>query len=183
MQLFEYNKIVGALLAAFLTAGVATTISNLVYPESHVPEVLLTGFETTTSQELAEDDPSAGEVPDISIAERLANADATKGERAAKKCAACHTFAMGEPGRVGPNLHGLISRPMGAGTDFRYSAAMSARDGTWDYDSLDAFLADPKGYVPGTTMAFAGIRDPETRAAIIAWLRLQAESPVSLPTP
>lgn len=183
MPLFEINKIAGALLAAFLSVGVATTISNLVYPEQHVPEILLAGFESTEAQELAEDDPSADEGLDVSIAERLVDADAAIGERAAKKCATCHTFAAGEPGRVGPDLHGLVSRPMGARADFRYSAAMSAQDGSWDYESLDAFLADPKGYVPGTSMAFAGVSDPETRAAIIAWLRLQADSPVPLPTP
>ena len=183
MPLFEINKIAGALLAAFLTVGVATTISNFVYPEQHAPEVLMAGFKTTVAQEPADDDRSAGESLDASIAMRLVDADAAKGERAAKKCAACHTFALGEPGRVGPNLHGLVSRPMGTGADFRYSAAMSAKDGSWDYESLDAFLANPKGYVPGTSMAFAGIRDPETRAAIIAWLRLQADSPVPLPTP
>ena len=60
---------------------------------------------------------------------------------------------------------------------------MDAQDGTWSYDDLDAFLAGPQAYVPGTSMAFAGVRDPDARAAIIAWLRLQADTPAPLPTP
>jgi len=181
VSLFEINKIAGALLAAMLTAGIATTISNLVYPDPHVPEVLLAVPASDDAPAPSADAPATPE--SVPIADRLAAADPAKGEREAKKCAACHTFASGEPARVGPNLYGLVDRPIAASDDFRYSPAMTAQGGAWTYDDLDAFLAGPKAYVPGTSMAFAGVRDPAARAAIIAWLRLQADAPAPLPTP
>ena len=181
MSLFEVNKIAGALLAAMLTAGVATTISNLVYPEPHVTEILLVVPAPDDAPAPSVDATPAPE--ELPIAARLEAADPARGEREAKKCAACHTFASGEPDRVGPNLYGLIDRPIAARGDFRYSPAMTAQGGAWSYADLDAFLAGPKTYVPGTSMAFAGVRDPAARAAIIAWLRLQADAPAPLPTP
>ncbi len=177
MSPFEINKIAGALLAALLTAGIAATISNVVYPEPPVPAALL-GLPASPSPSGAADPPAADP-----IGIRLAAADPAAGERAVRKCAACHTFASGQPDRVGPNLHALIDRPVGTRPDFRYSRAMAAQEGVWTYAALDAFLADPGTYLPGTSMAFAGIRDPDVRAAILAWLRLQSETPAPLPPP
>ncbi len=181
MPLFELNKIAGAVLAALLTAGVAVTISNLVYPETPVPASLL-GLPAAPAPP-ADVDGAADPAPVPGIGVRLAAADPAAGERAARPCAACHTFAAGQPGRVGPNLHAVINRAIGRFPGFRYSPAMSAREGTWTYDDLDAFLADPRTYLPGTSMAFTGVRDPDVRAAIIAWLRLQSDAPAPLPPP
>ena len=93
---------------------------------------------------------------------------------------ACHTFDKGGPNRVGPNLWGVVGRKR-AGPGFNYSAAMKAKGGEWTFDELNKFLAGPAGYIPGTSMGFAGIPRASERADLIDYLRTRADSPVPLP--
>jgi cytochrome c len=105
-----------------------------------------------------------------------------KGEAAAKKCAACHTFAKGEPNKVGPNLYGIVGDHKGEGRGFNFSAPMKAKGGTWSIDDLDKFIDNPKGFVPGTAMGFAGIQKGSERADVIAYLNSLSDHPQPLPT-
>ncbi len=86
------------------------------------------------------------------------------------RCATCHRT---EPGRngVGPSLAGVYGAPAAHEPTYAYSRAMRESGLTWDEATLDAYLADPREVVPGTKMAFAGVRDPEERAAIIEYLK------------
>ena len=87
-----------------------------------------------------------------------------KGQATAKQCQACHTFEKGGPNRVGPNLWGIVGRPRASEAGFNYSAAMKAKGGKWTFDELNKFLANPRGYIPGTNMTFAGLsRGPAAR--------------------
>jgi cytochrome c2 len=111
----------------------------------------------------------------------LAHADAAAGEKDAKKCAACHNFKEGGPAKIGPPLWGVVGRDIASVEDFSYSAALAGKEGAWGYQNLDAFLTEPRGWVPGTKMAFAGIKKPEERADVILYLRSLSDEPAPLP--
>lgn len=123
----------------------------------------------------------------VPIAELLAKADAKAGEAVFKKCTACHDAAKGGPNKVGPNLYGLVDRPIATHEGFAYSAAMKdySKGGAekWTFDHLNGFLHAPKKYMPGTAMGFAGIKKDEERANLIAYLATLADAPVPLPAP
>ena len=110
----------------------------------------------------------------------LAQADVDEGAKAGRKCAACHSFDEGGANKIGPPLWGVIGRDIAA-LDFAYSDALAEKEGAWDYQALDAFLAEPRDWAPGTKMAFAGIREPEERADIILYLRSLSNEPAPLP--
>ncbi|MDM7931453.1 c-type cytochrome [Tabrizicola sp.] len=95
------------------------------------------------------------------------------GEAIFKKCAACHKVGEGAKNGVGPALNGMVDAAMGQIDGFKYSKAlaeMGAGGGVWDAASLHAFLENPKGFVKGTKMAFAGLKKPDERDAVIAYL-------------
>jgi len=94
--------------------------------------------------------------------------DAAAGGMAFIQCADCHSTT--NSAGTGPGLRGVVGRHAGAAADFHYSAAMAKSTLTWDAKSLDAFLADPKAAVPGTSMDFPGIADASERADLVAYL-------------
>src|SRR5690606_26677801 len=94
-----------------------------------------------------------------------------RGERVTAQCTACHTFDAGGPNRIGPNLHDVFGRQVASHAGFEYSEAMAGHGGAWDYLSLNDFLTSPARNVPGTKMAFAGLRGEQDRVALIAYLR------------
>lgn len=96
-------------------------------------------------------------------------AQAQDGARIYNQCKACHSLDAGV-NRVGPSLAALEGRVAGAVDGFRYSDALKDSGIVWDADTLDAYLADPRGNIPGNRMAFRGIRDEGQRAAVIEYL-------------
>jgi cytochrome c len=96
----------------------------------------------------------------------LGNAGAS--EALCGRCIGCHSL---EQDRTGPRHCGLFGRRAGTVPGFDYSEAMKRSGIVWNEKTLDRFLADPGGTVPGTTMTYAGIAEPRERAALIAWLR------------
>ena len=103
----------------------------------------------------------------------FAEADLANGRRQFRRCSSCHTVQAGGPNRVGPNLHGLFSRHVGEVEGFNYSRALTDSDIAWTPDHLDAWLADPRGYIPGNRMTFVGLRDANDRRDVIAYLMIE----------
>ncbi|MEM8754360.1 MAG: cytochrome c family protein [Pseudomonadota bacterium] len=108
--------------------------------------------------------------PGFATASDLAAGDAEAGEKVFRKCQACHVVDE-EKNRVGPHLVGVIGRQAGSIDGFRYSKAFEELDFEWTEERLADYLADPRGYVKGTKMAFAGLRKEEDVADVIAYLR------------
>jgi cytochrome c len=97
--------------------------------------------------------------------------DPAEGDKVFKRvCSACHIATKDGPKRLGPSLSGVIGRKSGSVDGFRYSEANKNANIVWSEANLDPYLADPKKVIPGTTMAFAGVRKPEERADLIAYL-------------
>jgi len=115
------------------------------------------------------DSTDAPAVVEASFAEVYAAADADAGERLFKACRACHKVEDGENG-TGPHLHNIVGRAVSTVEGFRYSGALIAVTELWGPEELNAFLEDPKGFAPGTKMAYRGMKDIEDRANLIAWL-------------
>jgi cytochrome c len=181
MDGFELNKIVGALLGSVLVVMLIGFVAELVY---HVEEPEVAGYsidvpETETADAAAEPEET------VSVLDLLATADVAAGESAVRRCASCHTFEEGGADGVGPHLYGVVNRPKGSVDGFNYSDAMqevAAAGQVWGFEELDGFIANPRGYLEGTSMGFAGVRDVEDRADILAYLNTLQAEPVDLST-
>ena len=115
---------------------------------------------------------SAATVLAIGLSAMAAQAagDPEAGKKAFAKCKACHQLAAGKNG-VGPSLHGMFGRKAGTVEGFKYSDAMKAKAVTWNEETIAAYLADPKGYIPGNKMVFPGIKKESELADVIAYLK------------
>jgi cytochrome c len=112
----------------------------------------------------------------------MASADPEKGGALFRRqCAVCHSVNEGGKAGVGPNLYDVVGKPHGHMEGFNYSAVLKAKPGPWNYDELSAWLQAPQQYAPGTKMGYVGLKDPQDRANVIAYLRSLSANPVPLP--
>ncbi len=103
-----------------------------------------------------------------------AMADAGNGEKVFKRCMACHSVEAGE-NKVGPSLHGVVGRHSAAIEDFKYSDAMKGANLVWDEQNLTEWLTNPRKFLKGTSMAFAGLRKESDVTDVIDYLKQQSE--------
>ncbi len=174
------NKIAGALLAALLLFFGLPQLANAVFGGGHgghgeVHIAYPVEFEFGGGSE-------AAETKTADLATLLATASPAAGERRAALCKSCHTFEKGGANSTGPNLWGVVDRPVATHEGFKYTAALKDFGGEWTYDRLNHFIENSQGYVPGTAMV-QRFAKPEQRAEILAYLRTLSESPVALPEP
>lgn len=179
MDSLEVNKIAGAILTAAVIAMTAGFIANLIFASGHGHmEVAY----SVAPGEASESAPVA-EAPTLDpIGPLLASADVAAGTKVAKKCVTCHTFDDGGADKIGPNLYDILGQNVAANPNFNYSGALKDKAAeTWGYENLNAFIAKPKDWAPGTKMSFAGIRKAGDRANLILYLRSLSGSPAALP--
>jgi cytochrome c len=115
------------------------------------------------------------------IAFYLATADAAAGEQVFKKCTACHNADQGGANALGPGLYGVMGNPVASHPGFAFTDALKGKGGSWDWDTMSAWLASPKKFAPGTKMTFAGLSNPQDRANVMAFLNSRDSSPLPVP--
>ena len=168
------TKMAGALIGSLLFLLLASWFASSLY---HVgPGHVAEGEEVPQAYRIAVADTAdtaaentADTGPDFETL--LASADASAGEKAFGKCRACHK--LDGSNSVGPHLDGVVNRDKGSVEGFSYSTAAQEMEGVWTPENINAFITNPKDYMPGTKMTFAGIKNPVERANLVAYLETQ----------
>lgn len=161
------TKITGAVCGALLVVLLGSWVARGIYGSEKAKH----GEELAQAYtiEVVGAEPEEGAVAEVDFATLLASADPAVGEKVFGKCASCHKLTGANA--TGPYLNGVVDRPKGSIAGFGYSDALLAMAGqAWSADNLNGFLEDPKGYMPGTAMGFAGLPKPSDRANLIAYL-------------
>ncbi|OYV25757.1 MAG: hypothetical protein B7X08_04360 [Acidocella sp. 20-63-7] len=174
------NKIAAGVLTAGLIFWGANRIAMVLVPQEapKAPAIALTGLAPAAPVAA----PAA--VALASIVPLMGGADVAKGMAfVQQQCAACHTLTPGGANGVGPNLYGVLGGPMFAAAGFSYSAAAKGvAKGNWNYDNINAWLASPASFASGTAMGYPGIKNTQTRADVVAYLRTLSATPLALPS-
>ena len=129
------------------------------------------------------EEEGAGGPAEMTMAEavNMAETTASAGEGVYAKCSSCHTITPGGANGIGPNLHGIMGAPIAAKPGFAYSSALTDLSGeVWTWDNMNAWLANPKSFAPGTKMSFAGLSKIEDRASVSLFMNM-AGSNIALP--
>jgi len=128
------------------------------------------GSETTSAPERSDADAMQTESAETGTASIEATETAATPPAGFAQCRTCHTVEKDGRNGIGPNLWGVTGKPAAQHAGFAYSPAMKSSGLTWDNATLDIYLKEPMKTVPGTKMAYAGLRNDEQRAEVIAFL-------------
>lgn len=170
---FQINKYLGALLGTLLFLQALHIIDGAFQPGKEP---------ASEAANNAEPAKAAGEVADNPQFDKLlATASAERGEQVAKQCGLCHNFEEGQGAKIGPDLYGVVDRPVASVAGFSYTPALKAKGGKWTFAALDKWITNPRADVPGTAMTFAGLSNEKQRADVVAYLDTLSKIPVPLP--
>ncbi len=172
----RFNTIAGWTLFSGIIALGLSSLSGHYYraDKTHRPEKMGYEIEGVVSSE-------GGAAAVVPLETLLAAADPAKGEATFKKCTSCHTVNSGGANGIGPNLYGIVGKPVGKhAAGFAYSPDLSGHGGAWDFANLNEWLTNPKKFAAGTKMSFAGLGSAEDRANLIVYLNTQGSN---LPLP
>jgi cytochrome c len=181
MDLMEFNKMAAAVLSALLFAFGSSALFDIIQGKRFSPKPGYTLPVAATAATPGEATASAAEFNFSAIAGLMQKASAENGQGVFRRCATCHTPDKGGRSGVGPNLWGIVGRDIAAAPGFNYSDALKRAEGEWTYEKLAAYVHDPKGYIPGNKMAFAGIKDNTELADLLFYLRTLNDNPPPLP--
>lgn len=169
------NAILGALLGTLLFVQTVRIIDeSFSGPEKPHAEATHKAAATEAAAK-----PAAADA--ASFNKLLASASAERGAGLVKQCQICHNTEEGKGPKIGPDLYGVVDRPVASVAGFNYSAALKAKGGKWTFAELDKWIEDPRAYVKGTSMSFAGLKSESKRADLVAYLNTLSKSPAPLP--
>jgi cytochrome c len=171
----RFNTIAGWVLACGIVALGLSILSGMFFQadKPHRPHEMGYPIAGAVEEGAGEEGPSLAMV--------LATANPATGEKVFAKCSSCHSVAQGGANGIGPNLYGILGAPIGKhAAGFAYSDALAGKGGTWSFEAMDEWLANPRAFASGTKMSFAGLSNIEDRAAVIAYLNANGSS---LPLP
>ena len=172
----RFNTIAGWTLFSGIVALGLSSLSGHYFEanKEHRPHKMGYEIEGVVSSE-------GGAAAVVPLETLLAAADPAKGEATFKKCTSCHTINTGGANGIGPNLYGIVGKPVGKhAAGFAYSTDLAGHGGNWDFANLNEWLASPKKFASGTKMSFAGLGNAEDRANLIVYLNNQGSN-VPLP--
>ena len=173
------NKIIVSIVLTLILVMGINKISDVIYsvekPEKSAYQVASISNTNDSTSVASTENTSTGDVMTL-----FASVSLSDGEKIFKKCAACHSIAKGGANKIGPALYNVIGRQAGSLPDYKYSKGMIAYAKKWTAQEMDGFLENPKGWVKGTKMAYAGLKKPEERAALILFLNKNGDNPLSL---
>lgn len=180
MSDLTFNKVAGAVLATGLAIVGLGQLSNGVFSQEPPAKP---GFAVEVAPETAGGAAAAPDVPP-DWGTVLPTADVTAGQAVFAKCQSCHSLTANG---TGPNLFGVVGRKPGTEAGFAYSPAMQAfgaKQPIWDYEHIYEFIKNPQAYISGTKMTFVGLKNPQDRINVIAYLHSQGSTlPIPAPNP
>jgi cytochrome c len=180
MSDLTFNKVAGAVLATGLAIFGLRELSSGIFSDEKVEKP---GYAVEVAADTSGGEAAAADVPP-DWGTVLPKADVAAGQAVFAKCQSCHSLTANG---TGPDLMGVVGRKPGSEAGFSYSPVMegfAAKQPIWDYQHLYEFIKNPQAYLPGSKMTFVGLKKPEDRINIIAYLHTQGSTlPIPAPNP
>ena len=170
------NQIIAAILLTFVVVLGINKLSDIIY-KVEAPKVAFKVKSKTADQ--TSEKKSFEETIDIQTLLAMGNAD--YGKKVFSACKACHSIKEGGGNRIGPALWSVLGRSIGSISDYKYSKALAEFGGEWNLETMNSFLTNPKNYIKGTKMSYAGLKKEKDRASIILYLNQNTNKPLTLP--